>query len=67
MDYGLTVTKFVRIVIPKIAQIPHNLFARSAQIGQNSRDIIEKSPYWVSVVRGSGHTVWPLRAKLEIA
>ena len=38
------------LVLPKIPQIPHNLFGRSAQIGQNIWDIIEKSPYRASVV-----------------
>ena len=36
------VTKFARIAIPKITQIPHTLFGRSTQIEQNILDIIEK-------------------------
>ena len=40
-------TKFVRIVLHKIS---NNLFGRSAQIGQNIWDIIQKT-YRGSVVR----------------
>ena len=40
------------LVLPKIPQIRHNLFVRSAQIGQNIWDIIKKKPYRASIARG---------------
>ena len=43
MDKGWTRTKFVRIALPKIPQIPRSLFGRSSQIGQKIWDMIEKT------------------------
>ena len=45
------------IVIPKITQITNNLFDRSFQISQKIWNIIEKRPYWVSVVHDRHHMI----------
>ena len=41
------------VVLPKIPQIPQSFFGQSTQIGLNIWDMFEKSPYSVSVVRGT--------------
>ena len=55
MHKGCTASgKFALIVVlPKLPQIPHNFLGQSTQIGLNIWDMFEKSPYSVSVVRGT--------------
>ena len=58
-------SKFVLIVVlPKIPQIPHSFFGQSTQIGLNIWDMFEKSPYSVSVVRGTLHPFFRKRYSL---
>ena len=48
MDKGLSVTKWVLIVWPKVPQMPQNLSAKA----QKFKIFNEKRLYWASVVRG---------------
>ena len=51
MDKGLTVTKWVLIVLLKIPQMPENLSAQFVCPSPNVLDFNGKRLHWVSVVR----------------
>ena len=53
MDNGLTVSKWMLIVRPKITQISQNLFAQFVCPSSKALDFNEKRLTWASVVRAS--------------
>ena len=56
MDKGLTVTKWVLIVWPKIPQMLQNLLAQFVSPSTEVMDFNEKSLHWASVIREWPHS-----------